>query len=185
MNEMASKETLTPSAKTLRNALIGCNKKEQATFLATLSETELNRLLSDWEIWARPDQLPPKGDWTTWLVMGGRGAGKTRTGAEWIKALALGRTPFAAKPYRRIALIGETLSDARDVMVEGVSGLLAVHSRDERPTWSSTRRRLEWPNGAIAQTFSAEDPESLRGPQFDAAWGDELAKWRYADATLD
>lgn len=117
--------------------------------------------------------------------MGGRGAGKTRTGAEWIKALALGRAPFASQPHGRIALVGETLGDAREVMVEGVSGLLAIHTRDERPTWHATRRRLEWPNGAIAQTFSAEDPESLRGPQFDAAWGDELAKWRQADATWD
>jgi phage terminase large subunit-like protein len=150
-----------------------------------LSLKELEALASDWELWARPDQLPPQGDWTTWLVLGGRGAGKTRTGAEWIKALVHGRAPFAAKPYGRIALIGETLSDARDVMVEGVSGLLAIHSKADRPDWQPSRRRLTWPNGAVAQIFSAEDPESLRGPQFDAAWGDELAKWRHADATWD
>ncbi|SNY92792.1 Large terminase phage packaging protein [Cohaesibacter sp. ES.047] len=142
-------------------------------------------LFSDWEIWARPDQLPPPGDWITWLVMGGRGAGKTRTGAEWIKALVQGRAPFTDHAYGRIALIGETLNDAREVMVEGVSGLLSIHARHERPTWLPTRRRLEWPNGAIAQIFSAEDPESLRGPQFDAAWGDEVAKWKRADATWD
>ncbi len=165
--------------------MIGCNRLDRSRFLASLSAKELNALLSDWEIWARPDQLPPKGDWTTWLVMGGRGAGKTRTGAEWIRALALGRTPFANQPHGRIALVGETLADAREVMVEGVSGLLAIHTKDERPTWHASRRRLEWPNGAIAQTYSAEDPESLRGPQFDAAWGDELTKWRHADATWD
>ena len=141
--------------------------------------------MSDWQVWARPDQLPPPGDWTTWLVMGGRGAGKTRTGAEWIKALVFGRAPFTTQPYGRIALIGETLSDARDVMVEGVSGLLAIHGKAERPQWQPSRRRLSWPNGAVAQIFSAEDPESLRGPQFDAAWGDELAKWNYAEATWD
>ena len=141
--------------------------------------------MGDWEIWARPDQLPPTGDWTTWLVMGGRGAGKTRTGAEWIKALALGRPPFARYPYGRIALIGETLGDARAVMVEGVSGLLSIHCKAERPNWSPSLKRLEWPNGAVAQIFSAEDPESLRGPQFDAAWGDELAKWKQAEATWD
>lgn len=142
-------------------------------------------LANDWQLWARPDQMPPKGDWTTWLVLGGRGAGKTRTGAEWIKALVHGRDPFACTRYGRLALVGETFGDARDVMVEGVSGLLAVHSKSERPDWQPSRRRLVWPNGAIAQVFSAEDPESLRGPQFDAAWGDELAKWRYADATWD
>ena len=165
--------------------MTGCSKQERTAFLATLTEYELHALLSDWEIWARPDQLPPKGDWTTWLVMGGRGAGKTRTGAEWIKGLALGLAPFANKPHGRIALVGETLSDARDVMVEGVSGLLAIHPKGERPSWLPSRRRLEWQNGVIAQIFSAEDPESLRGPQFDAAWGDELAKWRQADATWD
>ncbi|PLW76965.1 DNA-packaging protein [Cohaesibacter celericrescens] len=141
--------------------------------------------MGDWEIWARPDQLPPAQDWTTWLVMGGRGAGKTRTGAEWVKAMVFGKAPFTHQSYGRIALIGETLGDARDVMVEGVSGLLSVHSKDERPNWQPSRKRLVWPNGAIAQIFSAEDPESLRGPQFDAAWGDELAKWKHAEATWD
>ncbi|WP_394706060.1 DNA-packaging protein [uncultured Cohaesibacter sp.] len=176
---------MTSSAKSLRTALIGSSRERQATFLATLSARELQTLIYDWEIWARQDQLPPRGDWITWLVLGGRGAGKTRTGAEWIKALVQGRAPFAERPYGRIALIGETLSDARDVMVEGVSGLLAIHAREERPIWQPSRRRLQWPNGAVAQIFSAEDPESLRGPQFDAAWGDELAKWRHAEATWD
>ena len=83
--------------------------------------------------------------------------------------------------HARIALIGETEHDAREVMVEGISGLLAVHRPDERPQWIPTRRRLEWKNGAVAQVFSAEEPESLRGPQFTAAWADELAKWRHAD----
>jgi len=83
--------------------------------------------------------------------------------------------------HARIALIGETEHDAREVMVEGISGLLALHRHDERPQWIPTRRRLEWKNGAVAQVFSAEDPEALRGPQFTAAWADELAKWRHAD----
>nr|WP_321458536.1 terminase family protein [uncultured Cohaesibacter sp.] len=164
---------------------MGSNKDLQTSFLAGLSHSELQRLFYDWELWARPDQLPPSSDWITWLVLGGRGAGKTRTGAEWIKAIVQGRAPFAEQPYGRIALIGETLQDARDVMVEGVSGLLAIHSKSDRPTWLSSRRRLEWSNGAVAQIFSAEDPESLRGPQFDAAWGDELAKWGHAEATWD
>ena len=161
------------------------SKDLQTSFLASLTPNELRRLVYDWELWARPDQLPPEGDWISWLVLGGRGAGKTRTGAEWVKALVQGRMPFATQSYGRIALIGETLQDARDVMVEGVSGLLAIHDIKDRPNWRPSRRRLEWPNGAVAQIFSAEDPESLRGPQFDAAWGDELAKWRHAEATWD
>ncbi len=185
MEKPVMEPTLTSSARTLRSALIACSKQQKAEFLASLSGPELETLFSDWEIWARNDQLPPPGNWTTWLVMGGRGAGKTRTGAEWIKALAQGRAPFATEPYGRIALIGETLNDAREVMVEGISGLLAIHARHERPTWQPARRRLEWPNGAIAQIYSAEDPESLRGPQFHAAWGDEVAKWKRADATWD
>ncbi|HWJ99431.1 MAG TPA: terminase family protein [Xanthobacteraceae bacterium] len=129
--------------------------------------------------------MPPERAWKTWLILGGRGAGKTRAGAEWVRGMALGLPEFSARPMRRIALIGETLSDVRDVMIEGISGLLAIHPNGERPQWEPTRKRLEWKNGAIAQVFSAEDPESLRGPQFDAAWCDELCKWRYADATFD
>ena len=118
-------------------------------------------------------------------MLGGRGAGKTRLGAEWVRAAAYGTGPYATRPHRRIALIGESEHDVREVMIEGVSGLLRVSPRGERPVWTSSRRLLEWPNGAVAQAFSAEDPESLRGPQFDAAWCDELAKWRHAQDTFD
>lgn len=142
-------------------------------------------LADDWATWARDDQLPPAGDWTTWLVLGGRGAGKTRAGAEWVKGLALGRPGFATAPVGRIALVGETFADVRDVMVEGVSGLLRIHRAGERPVWKPSLRRLEWPNGAVAQVFSSEDPESLRGPQFEAAWADEVAKWRHAEESWD
>jgi phage terminase large subunit-like protein len=123
--------------------------------------------------------------WTTWLLLGGRGAGKTRIGAEWVRGLALGRAPYAARPCGRIALVADSEHDVRAVMVEGESGILGISPRGERPAWLSSRRRLEWPNGAVAETFSAEDPESLRGPQFEAAWCDELAKWRYAEAAFD
>jgi phage terminase large subunit-like protein len=123
--------------------------------------------------------------WTTWLVLGGRGAGKTRLGAEWVRALALGTPPYAQRRHRRIALVGESEHDVREVMIEGPSGLLRISPRGERPAWAPSRRRLEWRNGAVAHAFSAEDPESLRGPQFDAAWCDELAKWRHAEATFD
>jgi phage terminase large subunit-like protein len=149
-------------------------------FLATLNERDINTFSCHWDVFVHRHQKPPAGDWTTWLVLGGRGAGKTRTGAEWVRKIAQG-----ARALSPIALIGETEHDAREVMVEGVSGLLAVHQRAERPTWIPSRRRLEWRNGAVAQIFSAEDPESLRGPQFAAAWCDELAKWRYAEATFD
>ena len=161
-----------------------------AELLERLSPEALRLFGTDWLLFARPDQLPPPeaqggGDWSTWLVMGGRGAGKTRTGAEWVRGLALGLPPFAQKPVGRIAIVGETMQDLREVMVDGISGLLAVHPWNERPIWHASRRRLEWSNGALAQGFSAEDPESLRGPQFEAAWCDELAKWHYADQTFD
>jgi phage terminase large subunit-like protein len=149
------------------------------------------RLLShDWLTQAHPHQLPPfeaqgGGDWTLWLILGGRGAGKTRAGAEWVRAMALGLPPIANEPCGRIALVGETMADVREVMIEGVSGIRAVHEPAERPRWEATRRRLVWQNGAVAQAFSAEEPDSLRGPQFGAAWSDELAKWRYPDAAWD
>jgi len=172
--------------ETLRAALQTCSGPGQIErLLGSLSVGEIALLHDDWPIWARADQLPPAGDWTTWLLLGGRGAGKTRAGAEWVKAMALGRAEISAPPIGRIALVGETYADVRDVMIEGVSGLLSVHRRADRPVWRTSLRRLEWPNGAIAQAFSSEDPESLRGPQFGAAWADEIAKWRHAEACWD
>ena len=165
-----------------------------AHILASLQAADLDALLSDWQLWARDDQLPPLSPgsasdglatWRSWLILGGRGAGKTRAGAEWVRAQALGEPPLARAAAGRIALIGETMADARGVMVEGVSGLLAIHGNGERPEFSPSRRQLTWPNGAIAQLFSAEDPESLRGPQFAAAWCDEIAKWRHVQAAWD
>lgn len=153
--------------------------------LSALSDDDLKFLAFDWPVFAHAHQLPPQTNWSLWLLMGGRGAGKTRAGAEWIRARALGHGWCEPGPAGRIALIGETFADVREVMVEGVSGLLAVHPKEERPQWTPTRRRLEWPNGAVAQAFSAEDPEALRGPQFDIAWCDELAKWTYAEETFD
>ncbi len=152
---------------------------EVAKRLAAAGVHDLEHLLFDWEVWGRDDQLPPADcDWRTWLILGGRGAGKTRAGAEWVRGQALGIEPFAREPVGRIALVGETHHDARSVMVEGVSGLLAIHPAGERPAFYASRGELVWPNGAIAQLFSAEDPDALRGPQFGAAWCDELAKWR-------
>jgi phage terminase large subunit-like protein len=149
----------------------------RTTFLESLSPEETAWLLEDWQFWARPDQIAPEGEWTTWLVLGGRGAGKTRSGAEWIRGLV------ANGEAGRIALIGETLGDVREVMIDGPSGLCAIGGA--RPRYETSRKRLLWPNGAVAQAFSASEPESLRGPQFDAAWADEVGKWRYAEAAWD
>ena len=123
-------------------------------------------------------QLPPEGDWRTWVILGGRGAGKTRAGSEWIRQMVEGSRPKMPGRCARVALVGETLDQAREVMVFGESGILACAPPDRRPQWSATRRQLTWPNGAVAQIYSASDPESLRGPQFDCAWVDELAKWK-------
>jgi len=174
------------SAESLRVALSKCVLGGYCTsFLDQLDENEVARLSDDWVLWAREDQKPPLGSWTTWLLMGGRGAGKTRAGAEWVKAAALGRSPFFKKPVRRIALVGETFLDVREVMIEGFSGLLSVHLPEDRPSWKPSIRKLEWPNGAVAQVFSSEDPESLRGPQFELAWSDEIAKWRLGQQVWD
>ena len=160
--------------------------RERESWIARLKPDELSRWLADWLFWARDDQLPPeRPDWSTWLMIGGRGAGKTRAGAEWVRAAAMGHPLIGRPACGRIALVGETLADVRDVMIEGVSGLLAVSPAAERPAWTPTRRRLVWPNGAIGQVFSAEEPDSLRGPQFDAAWCDEIGKWRHAAETWD
>ncbi len=159
-------------------------------FLQTLGADELKRLHYDFELWARDDQLPPGATgsgvpWTTWLMLGGRGAGKTRAGAEWVRAVVRDSGEAGDAPPLRIALVGENLADARAVMVEGVSGLLSVHPPHARPLYEPSKRQLTWANGAIAQLFSAEDPDSLRGPQFAAAWCDELGKWRRPDETWD
>ena len=174
------------SVSTLRAALKASDARNDLGRVAALmSAAERERLRDDWLLWARLDQLPPDGDWTTWLLLGGRGAGKTRAGAEWVKATVLARPPFGGLSTGRIALVGETFADVRDVMIEGVSGLLRIHRRDDRPQWRPSLRRLEWPNGAVAQAFSSEDPEALRGPQFEAAWADEIAKWRLGESVWD
>jgi len=164
--------------------------RHKSYFLSNLTERESREISSCWKIFAHAHQTPPdlapSGDpWHTWLMIAGRGSGKTRAGAEWIRAQALGLPPFATEKASRIALVGETEHDVREVMIEGVSGLLAVHAHHERPAWISSRKRLEWRDGQIAQAFSADDPESLRGPQFSCAWSDEMAKWRYAEAAFD
>jgi phage terminase large subunit-like protein len=155
------------------------------TFLDDLSENALLALPWVFEFWALEHQLPPEGSWRTWVIMGGRGAGKTRAGAEWVRAQVEGAGPEDAGRAKRVALVGETLDQVRDVMIFGESGILAVTPPDRRPVWEATKKRLVWANGAVAQIFSAHEPDSLRGPQFDAAWVDELAKWKKAEEAWD
>ncbi|MGB8815085.1 MAG: terminase family protein, partial [Paracoccaceae bacterium] len=154
-------------------------------FLSGLSDQGLLALPWMFEFWALPHQLPPEGAWKSWVIMGGRGAGKTRAGAEWVRAEVEGATPLDPGRARHVALVGETVDQVREVMVFGESGLLACSPPDRRPDWEAGRKRLVWPNGAVAQVFSAHEPESLRGPQFDAAWVDELAKWKRAEEAWD
>jgi phage terminase large subunit-like protein len=141
-----------------------------------LSPDERAMLPFLWPLWARPEQLEPEGDWTVWLCLWGRGAGKTRTGAEWV------RGQVARGAAKRIALVGRTATDVRDVMVEGKSGLLSVCPPEERPKYEPSKRRLTWPSGAVATTFSADEPNVLRGPEYDLAWCDELAAWNHEEA---
>ena len=144
-------------------------------FLGGLSENALLALPWMFEFWALNHQLPPEGAWKTWVIMGGRGAGKTRAGAEWVRAQVEGAGPLEAGRAKRLALVAETIDQARDVMVFGESGILACSPPDRRPEWQATRKRLVWPNGAEAQVYSAHEPEALRGPQFDGAW---MCMWR-------
>ncbi len=167
-------------------AWLSCAPQEVVDeFIGSLTDRTLMALPWLFEFWALPHQLPPKGDWRSWVILGGRGAGKTRAGSEWVRSEVEGARPLDPGRSRRVALVGETVDQVREVMVMGESGILACSPPDRRPEWEATRRRLIWPNGAVAQVFSAHDPESLRGPQFDAAWSDELAKWKKADETWD
>lgn len=137
-------------------------------------------MLYDWSLWGRSTQQTPPGNWVVWLNLSGRGAGKTRTGAETIR-----RWANELPPGSRISLVGETAADARDVLVEGESGILSISPRWNRPRYYSSKRRVEWPNGTYALLFSGDDPDQLRGPQCHKAWVDELAKYRYAQETWD
>jgi phage terminase large subunit-like protein len=153
-----------------------------ASRAAVLSEVPIElqlEVLRSWRWTARPSQLAPRGDWSQWLILAGRGFGKTRAGAEWVTELA------QATPGARFALVGATSHDATTVMVEGESGLVAVAPEGFRPIWTPSRRLLTWPNGAQASLLSAAEPNQLRGPQFHFAWCDELASWPKPRETWD
>lgn len=139
---------------------------------------------------ANMTELMPDGSrrpWLTWMILAGRGFGKTRTGAESIRQLVCGDTPLSSSQWKhsRIGIIGETAADTRDVLVEGPAGILAVHPRDFRPTYEPSKRRLTWPNGAVATLYNGVEPDQLRGPQHDLLWYDELAKFQYAQESWD
>jgi phage terminase large subunit-like protein len=165
--------------------LASLSEEEQEEFMNQLSPEAKAELKYKWDFWARPNQLEPDGDWTTWLILAGRGFGKTRVGAETVRKWVCGDSPLSPGRCSRIALVAETAADARDVMVLGESGILACHPKDFRPEWSPTNRCLTWPNGAKAWTYNATEPDQLRGPQHDGAWTDELAKFRYAQEIWD
>ena len=145
----------------------------------SLTDEQKAELKYNWEFWARPNQLPPEGDWNTWIVMAGRGFGKTRMGAEWVRGLA------HKYPGCRIALVAETAADARDVMIKGDSGLLNCDPTLSEDSWSPTNRCLTWPNGSKAYTYNGTTPDQLRGPQHHFAWVDELAKFEYMQDAWD
>lgn len=147
--------------------------------LAALSGEQQRRLRYEWSAFARETQLPPAGKWNVWACISGRGSGKTRTGAEWVRSLAEGN------PKERIALVAPTAADARDVMVEGESGLMAVCPPWDRPLYEPSKRRITWPNGAMAITYSAEEADRLRGPQHSHAWCDEICSWEKPDDVWD
>ena len=151
--------------------LVELPESERRTALAELTENERSELRWHWHLWARGSQVAPPGEWRVWVVMAGRGFGKTRTGAEWVRQHA------EADPQARIALVGASLAEARAVMVEGESGVLSVSPPYRRPRFEPSLRRLSWDNGAQAMLYSAGEPDSLRGGQHSQAWCDEIGKW--------
>jgi phage terminase large subunit-like protein len=174
-----------PELKSGAAWLASATQEEVDEFLGSLDENALLALPWVFEFWALPHQLPPRGEWKTWVIMGGRGAGKTRAGSEWVRAQVEGARPEQPGAASRVALVGETVDQVREVMIFGESGIMACSPPDRRPEWQATRQRLLWPNGAVAQVFSAHEPEAMRGPQFDAAWADELGKWKQGAEAWD
>jgi phage terminase large subunit-like protein len=158
--------------KSLAQLIAAMSDEEKAQVLAGLDPDALQW---DWSFWGRPEQQRPEGDdWNIWMYLAGRGAGKTRTASEWVREEA----KYTNTGQRRFALVARTAADVRDVIVEGESGIINVTPHSERPLYEPSKRRLTWPNGNTATCFTADEPDSLRGPQFTHAWGDEVAAWR-------
>jgi phage terminase large subunit-like protein len=163
-------------------------KVERDAILTEMGVDAAEALLHDWRFWARPEQLQPEafasGDKFGWMIMAGRGSGKTRTGAETVRDRVESK-PKGHRDHLHIALVAETTADSRDVMVEGESGILAVSNPNFMPVYFPSRRLVKWPCGCRAHTYSGEEPDQLRGPQHDFAWVDELAKYKYPEETMD
>lgn len=175
LTEDRSRSTSSPKVLTV-DWLLSLPEPVRNSVLGSMTAQEKAVFLYDWRRWARENQLWPEGDWKVWLLLAGRGFGKTRTGAEAV------RSRIEAGVWKRVALVAPTAADARDVMVEGESGLLAVCPPWYRPVYEPSKRRLTWPDGQIGTLYSADEPERLRGPQHDGAWCDEPASWRYPEA---
>ena len=158
-------------AKSLMEIIASLPDEEKKLALAGV---DMETLVWDWKSWGRPEQIAPDGDWNIWIYLAGRGAGKTRSAAEWVRETA----KYTNTGQRRFALVARTAADVRDVIVEGESGIMNVTPPSERPLYEPSKRRLTWPNGNTATCFTADEPDSLRGPQFTHAWGDEVAAWR-------
>jgi len=170
----ASDPKIFSGLKSLLSRLLELPSGERARLFAEMTPEEAAELYYDWSAWGRQDQKPPDGDWVYWLILAGRGAGKTRAGAETVR--------IWTRKYPSVNLIGATRDDAREIMVTGESGVLTICPGDERPQYARASDRLEWPNGAVSQIFSAEEPDRLRGKQHMKLWLDELAAWRDPDA---
>lgn len=163
-----------PATTSLADSLSSLDAQSREQILDGLTDEQAEALRYDWRFWARENQLPPPGAWTIWLLLSGRGFGKTRSGAEWVRE--------QVRDFEYVNLIGATADDARDIMIEGESGILACCSPDERPEYLPSKRRLDWPNGAVSLIFTADEPERLRGKQHMRVWSDEIASWRYPES---
>lgn len=157
--------------KSLMEIIAQLSPEEKELALSGMNPETLNW---DWRAWGRPEQIAPDGNWNIWVYLAGRGAGKTRAAAEWVREEA----KYTNTGQRRFALVARTAADVRDVIVEGESGIMNVSPPSEKPLYEPSKRRLTWPNGNTATCFTADEPDSLRGPQFTHAWGDEVAAWR-------
>lgn len=175
--KMQSSRNLTPEQeRAVWRRFAAWSRQQKYEYLKTCSKEKALALKYTWRAWARDKQLAPPGEWSTWVVQAGRGFGKTRSGAEWIIEKA------QAYPGCHIALVGRTVADVRDVMVKGRSGILACSPPWFKPVYHPSLRLLIWPNGSYATTYSADEPDQLRGPQHSFAWADERAAWQYDDA---
>lgn len=173
--------------ETLAARVAGLDRPARVKLFSSLSDIDCEALLHDWKFWARENQLPPVGDWFCWLVMAGRGFGKTRMGVEWLRSRIEGTSPLTAPKGapERIALVADSFLDGVQTMVEGESGLMACSPQAFRPKFEVSKKRLVWPNGIQAFLYSSEAPDQLRGPQHGLAWSDEVGKWNHGEETWD